>query len=504
VRALVEFSWTSDDDAVLLIANDLYQFGNVASTFFGELLDDWLALKPGLDPLTTKVTILGQQLALSPTGENMEFRFPSIVELTYIGDEEIHTLASKLEEITNGQEIPANLTSNSLPSTFTMSFSDPPLEPSTILYTAKNTTITLEEIATDQEIPAYLASSSLPSTFTTSFSDPPLESSRTLYTVKITETSQTGLVVASIGMAASALIVALLILLWAVGCFDNWKSCKKLRSRFYVHSSTPKSGHEVITKSTSDSTQDGTTGIVVNEMKVLSPEGSVETRAVLEHVEEAMAPDEGGFEVSNTQVEAGLDEMEAQSCADSEASKSLPIITCMTDAKWTSDESVYGNGNVEAVLETYLDEEFDEENLRPGQRATDGAPIRRIFGSKRKKNRMRMLSPSMNMADSFSLLPFGSGETEALSPRDQATVVTDFSEFSKGRLSVVSSASRTNNTVGQSNVAVPTTESILADLLVCQCKEGPAASGVDESTIYTDGTGTFSSSVVRSNETSGL
>jgi hypothetical protein len=481
VRALVEFSWASDDDATLLHASDLFQYQNVASTFFGELLDARLALEPRQDPLTTKVTISGQQSTLSSTGENMEFRLFSVVDLTYIGEEEIPTLAFTLAEITKGQEIPAYLTNNTLSSTFTMSFSDPPLEVSTILYTVKTASIALEEITTDQEIPVYLTSSSLPSTFTTSLSDPPLESSSTTYTVQNTDTSQTGLVDASfilVTAAAAAFIAALLILLWAVGCFKKWKSCKNLRSRFYVDSSTPKSEHEMIAKSTSDSTQDGTVGTVVHD-----------ARTVLEHVEEAIAPDETGFEVSNTKAVVRKDEMEACSSVASEVSTTLPIITCTADLKCTSDQTNDGNGNVEALLESYLDDEFDEENLCSGQSVTDMAPTPRSFGSKRKKKLMTMLSPSRKMADSFSVPPFGSAETEALSPTGQSTVMSDFSEFSKGRLSVVSSASHTNNNVYQSK-SIKSTESILADLLVCHCEEGPATD-VDESTAYTDGTGTI-------------
>jgi hypothetical protein len=293
-----------------------------------------------------------------------------------------------------------------------------------------------------------------------------------MYRVQSTDTSQTGLVITSFILAAAAFIVALLILLWAVGCFDKWILCKTLRSRFYVHSSPPKSEHEIIARSTSDSTQDGTTGIVVHEIKVLSPEGSVAARSVLDHVEEAMAADEGGFEVTNTKALVRLDEMDAQSRDGSEVSSRLPILTCTTDLKSTSDNTADGNGNVEAILESYLDDEFDEGNLSPGQRVSDVAQARRRFWSKRKKkNLMRMQSPSRNMADSFSILPFGSEETEELSPTGQATVMTDFSEFSKELLSI-SPASRTNNDVCKSEVS-KSTEFILADLLICQCEEGP-------------------------------
>lgn len=178
-----------DDDAAFLPANDLYQFENVASAYFGELLVDWFVSQPSRqDPLTTKVTTVDQIVGLSPTGENMEFRLLSTVDLTYIGEEEIHALASTLEEITRGHEMSTFLASSGLSSTFTMSFSDPPLDTSKRLYTVQYTIVSSHSAV------------------------------------------QIGLIVA----AGAAFIMASMTLLWAVGGFDRWISCKNLRSRFYL------------------------------------------------------------------------------------------------------------------------------------------------------------------------------------------------------------------------------------------------------------------------------
>ena len=95
----------SDDDAAFLPTNDLYQFENVASTYFEELLNDWFGSQPRQVHLTTKVTTVDQIVGLSPSGENMEFRLSSIVDLVYIGEEEIKALASTLKKITKGQDM---------------------------------------------------------------------------------------------------------------------------------------------------------------------------------------------------------------------------------------------------------------------------------------------------------------------------------------------------------------------------------------------------------------
>lgn len=269
VRALVEFSWTNDDDSTPLQASDLHQFENAAAMYFGELLGDWIKEYPTQNPLTTKVSIVDQQMDLSPTGEKMEFRLPSTVDFMYIGEEEIPTLASTLEEITKGQATPAyealmRLVNSNPASSFSMRFSDPPLEPSTFLYMVQNT-----------ESPQ----------------------------------AQTGLIVACT-LASVALFLASLILLWAIGAFDNWKTCKDLRARFYMHSPRPQASeipYGMKTKSTCDETEDGN--------------GNIGAHALYRYDEEdSYRGDGGGFEITPRRGVFRINELESPISSESQMS----------------------------------------------------------------------------------------------------------------------------------------------------------------------------------------
>jgi hypothetical protein len=403
VRTLADFSWMSDDDAAFLPTNDLYQFENVASTYFEELLNEWFDSQPKQVHLTTKVTTVDQIVGLSPSGENMEFRLSSIVDLVYIGEEEIKALASTLKKITKGQDM-SNLFSagTGLSSTFTVSFSDPPFHPSKLLYTVQDTS-------------------------DTSFSwHSPV---------------QIGLIAAAI----ASFIVAWMILLWALGGFDRCKPLKKLRSHFYMHSSIPITKNGMKTKSTSDETEDGT--------------GNAK-HATRGDVEESRL--EGGFEVSSRGV-LGLDEMAAISqesqmrntCTIAEGSKGRAIVTCPSEIKMTSNTTEDENGNVEAQLE----DQHDEVILSPYQH---GIKV---------DDDMETLSPGTDMPDSFSL-SFGSEESEALSPRDHMTDISNnFSDWSNG-LSIISTTSHTN-----SAASTKSPESVLADLITCAWQRGSATRG---------------------------
>jgi hypothetical protein len=165
--------------------------------------------------VTTVDHRVDQIVGLSPSGENMEFRLSSIVDLVYIGEEEIKALASTLKKITKGQDM-SNLFSagTGLSSTFTASFLDP-LHPSKLLYTVQDTSDT-----------NFLRHSPV----------------------------QIGLIAA----AVASFIVASMILLWAVGGFDRCKPLKELRSHFYMYSSMPITKNGMKTKSTSDETEDRT------------------------------------------------------------------------------------------------------------------------------------------------------------------------------------------------------------------------------------------------------
>jgi hypothetical protein len=284
VRAHAEFSWTSEDDSTPLQASDLYQFENAAAMYFSELLGDWLKEHPTQNPLTTKVSIVDQQVALSPTGEKMEFRLPSTVDFTYIGEEEIPTLAATLEEITKGTpayEALKRLVNSSPASSFSVKFSDPARDPSTFLYMVQ-----------DDESP----------------------------------NAQTGLIVACT-LAAAALLLSSLILLWAIGAFDNWKTCKDLRSHFFMHSPRPQVSeipYGVKTKSTCEETEDGS--------------GKIGAQALYRYDEEDSCPgDGGGFEITPRRGIFRIDELESPNSSESQMSDTYTNFsdgtsTTLTDA----------------------------------------------------------------------------------------------------------------------------------------------------------------------------
>jgi hypothetical protein len=280
VRALVDFSWTADDDAGFLQARELYQFENAAAMYFGELLGYWLEEQPTQYPLTTKVAIADQIGGLSPTGERLEFRLPSTVDLTYIGEEEIPTLAATLTNITKGQETPAyealkRLVNSSPPSSFLMSFKDPPLEPSTFLYMVEEN-----------------------------------ESSG----------PQTAIIVAC-ALASAALFLASLILLWAIGACDNLKPCKNLRARFFMHSDRPEIPdipYGVKTKPTSDETVDGNGNIGANSMYTYDEEDFNQ------------GAHGGGFEVTPTRGVFRIDELASPDSVDSQTSDDMTNFTEFT------------------------------------------------------------------------------------------------------------------------------------------------------------------------------
>jgi hypothetical protein len=265
----------------------------------------------------------------------MEFRLSSIVDLVYIGEEEIKALASTLKKITKGQDM-SNLFSagTGLSSTFTASFSDPPLHPSKLLYTVQDTSDT-----------SFLRHSPV----------------------------QIGLIAA----AVASFIVASMILLWAVG-FDRCKPSKTLRSHFYMHSSMPITKNGMKTKSTSDETEDRT--------------GNAK------HATRGDVEEQGGFEVSSRGV-LGLDEMAAISqesqmrntCNFADGSKARSIVTCPSEIKMTSNTTEDENGNVKAQLEDQHDEvilppyqrsikvDDDTETLSPGTDMPDSFSL--SFGS---------------------------------------------------------------------------------------------------------------------------
>lgn len=279
VRALANFFWAGDDDSGFLQARDLYQFENAAATYFGELLGDWLKEQPTQYPLTTKVAIADQKAGLNPTGERLEFHLSSTVELTYIGVEEIPTLAATLTNITAGRETPAyealkRLVNSGPPSSFSMSFKDPPFKSSTFLYMVE-----------ENESPA----------------------------------THTGIIVACT-LASVALLLASLILLWAIGAFDNLKPCKKLRARFFMYSDRPEVPdipYGVKTKPTCDETVDGYGNIGAYAMYTYD-EGDLT---------KGTKRDGRGFEVTPTRGVFRIDELESPDSVDSQASDDMTNFT---------------------------------------------------------------------------------------------------------------------------------------------------------------------------------
>lgn len=274
VRSLANFSWETDDDASLLATSDIFQFENAAATYFNELLVAWLdEQEPKLhDPLTTKVAMSDQIAFLTPTGERVGFHLTSIVDFAYVGEEEIPTIASTLTNLTTGQSgsptaAYANLLdlSGALPlSSFTMMFSDPPTDPSTMLYSVERDD---------------------------SFS------------------FNVGLIIACT-LASIALFTAALVLLWAIGAFDSCKPCKNLRARFYMPSprarspATPYGVKNLKTKSTADETVDGHVGanrrVGHDEANAVPNQGfEVTPQRGIYRVDEEMGPLSAGSEMSD-------------------------------------------------------------------------------------------------------------------------------------------------------------------------------------------------------------
>jgi hypothetical protein len=122
-------------------------------------------------------------------------------------------------------------------------------------------------------------------------------------------TAQTGLIVACT-LAAAALLLSSLILLWAIGAFDNWKTCKDLRSRFFMHSPRPQVSeipYGVKTKSTCEETEDGS--------------GKIGAQALYRYDEEDFCPgDGGGFEITPRRGIFRIDELESPNSSESQMS----------------------------------------------------------------------------------------------------------------------------------------------------------------------------------------
>ena len=203
---------------------------NAAATYFGELLGKALSKNEEQDtdplqaPLQTKVAVTDQSVGLTETGERLEFQIPSIVDFTYIGTEEIESITNTLQELVDASRDSAAYSNlNALASggrqedSFTITFSNTTMEPSTRLYTVEDTSVT--------------------------------ESSN----------GQTGLIIACT-LASVSLFLASLTLLWAVGRFDGWTVCKDFRARFYMPSAKDPSSpipYGMTAKSTSDETEAG-------------------------------------------------------------------------------------------------------------------------------------------------------------------------------------------------------------------------------------------------------
>jgi hypothetical protein len=193
---------------------------NAASTFFGELLNDWIQEDELVDPLTTRVAIADQDVGLTETGERLQFEIPSVVDFQYIGEKEIPSITATLQNLTDAnldEAAYSNLEMLAGTSSFTITFSNTTTaDASTLLFTI--------------ESPSNSGSS-----------------------------GQTGLIVACT-FATVSLVLASLVLLWAVGVFDGWNCCKNLRSRFYLPD--PKASESPLpygmtAKSTAEETEDG-------------------------------------------------------------------------------------------------------------------------------------------------------------------------------------------------------------------------------------------------------
>lgn len=269
MKTIAEFSWLADDDAPLLTTSQIYQIERAASSYFGELLNDWLDEEELNDPLTTKVAITDQKVGLTETGERLKFELPSMVDFTYIGEKEIPSITETLQNLTDA----------------------------------------------NRDSPAYsnlhmLAGSSPTASFTIVFSNTTTDASTLLYTVEDTSESgsdQTGLIVACT-FASISLFLASLILLWAVGTFDGWKACKSLRSRFYLPS--PKAPNSPVpygmaAKSTAEETEAGESNIGADPMPTLDEERGMEGQGI------EMTPSRGIFREDD-------DDSELMSPADSE------------------------------------------------------------------------------------------------------------------------------------------------------------------------------------------
>lgn len=197
---------------------------NAASTYFGELLNEFLEEDEQVAPLTTRVAITDQNVGLTGTGERLQFDVSSIVHFQYIGEKEIPSITDDLQTLVNeNSDAPAYsnleiLTGARPASSFAITFTNTTTNSSTLLYTVMEYT-------------------------------PSSESNN----------GHTGLIVACT-LATISLVLASLVLLWAVGFFDGWKPCKNLRARFYLPPlRTPESPlpYGMTAKSTAEETETG-------------------------------------------------------------------------------------------------------------------------------------------------------------------------------------------------------------------------------------------------------
>lgn len=227
VKTVAKLSWIADDDATRLSTSQIYQIENAASKYFGELLNEWIEEDEDEQnyPLTTKVAVTDQSVGLTETGERLRFELPSILDFQYVGEDEIPSITATMQTLTDeNTDSPAfsnlqTLVGANPPSSFTVIFSNTTMKASTLLYT-------VDEV--------------------------------------VSSSNQVGLIVACI-VASTALFLASVILLWAVGTFDGWNACKNLRARFYLPSSkAPESPIPYgMTKSTMEETVAGESNLGV-------------------------------------------------------------------------------------------------------------------------------------------------------------------------------------------------------------------------------------------------
>ena len=206
-RAYADFSWNSDGGGALMSTSQVYQFQKAAAMYFGELLEaeeKTGGLLAGQDALVTTVTATDHRYGLNPSGEKIHSLLPTIVNLQYVGDEEIASLSSILEAITQDHETPSyynllGLAGSGQKNSFTITFVEPDTDMSTELYAFDETNV---------ESTARSA-------------------------------GEVGLIIACT-LACVALVVALILLLWAFGCFDKSESVVWLTRSWSASTKTSK------------------------------------------------------------------------------------------------------------------------------------------------------------------------------------------------------------------------------------------------------------------------